>query len=88
MHAKFHAHEGTLGNCDLMRGRHLLEELGIDILCSTQQVVWSEQHAELPMKLADCAAPEHFFAQDPSNERSGEADRMSGASAAADLVGV
>ena len=77
IHAKFHVHEGTLGNYDLIIGRDLLEELGIDILFSTQQVVWPEQHAELPMKPVDCTAPQHFYVQDPTNEQASEVERMS-----------
>ena len=77
VHCTFHVHEGTLGNYDLIIGRDILEELGIDIPHSTQQVIWPSQHAELPMKPVDCTAPEHFFVQDPSNEQMSEVDRLS-----------
>ena len=77
IHTKFHVHTGTLGNYDLIIGRELLEELGIDILYSSQQVVWPTQYAELPMKPIDCTATESFFVQDPTNVQQLEVERMS-----------
>ena len=77
IHTKLHTHEGKLGNYDLIIGRDLLEELGIDIKYSEQQVSWPDQNAEIPMKDVACTAVETFFVQDSTNLQMDDVERMS-----------
>ena len=53
-----HVLEGNQSNYDMIIGRDIIKELGIDINFSKETMVWEE--AQVPMKPIDCSKKEHF----------------------------
>ena len=61
---KFHVHDGMLNNYDMIIGRDLLKELGIDVCFSDHTVRWPRMNAVIPMKPMDCTIETEFHVQE------------------------
>jgi hypothetical protein len=48
-----HVHDGHLSRYDMIIGRDLLKDLGIDVLFSTSTIEWTRMNAAIPMKPYD-----------------------------------
>ena len=62
---KLHVHKGSLNGYDMILGRDILTELGIDLCFSDQMIKWPKLHAEIPMKPLRATKETHFFVQEP-----------------------
>ena len=69
-------HNGSLGTYDMILGRDMLKELGIDTCFSDQTIKWPRVNGEIPMKPADGNEETSFFVNDPSDVTA-ETERMS-----------
>ena len=72
--AKVHVTQQRLGLYDMVMGRDLLEELGLQLNFADQTVKWDDY--EVPMKPSDAKQETSFFVADPGTI-SDEAERMS-----------
>ena len=70
-----HVHEGQVGAYDIIIGRDVLQETGIDLVFSEQRVKWPRMHAELPMKPANAKPGTHFHVQ--NDHLDADAERLS-----------
>jgi len=72
--ASVHVTQQRLGNYDMILGRDLLEELGLQMNFAEHTIRWGD--GEIPMKPTDATSETSFFVNDPSSI-SDEAERMS-----------
>jgi hypothetical protein len=56
-----HAHDGHLSQYDMIIGRDLLKDLGIDVLFSTSTIEWTRMNASIPMKPYDFSFKEDVY---------------------------
>ena len=74
IHHKFHVTENRITNYDMVIGRDLLQELGIDLKFSNQSIVWDD--GDIPMKPKESSVETSFFVEEPDGLIA-ETDRMS-----------
>ena len=74
IHHKFHVTENRITNYDMVIGRDLLQELGIDLKFSNQSIVWDD--GDIPMKPKESSVETSFFVEEPDGLMA-ETDRMS-----------
>lgn len=65
-----------ISNYDMIIGRDLLTELGIDVCFSDGTIKWPKQNGEIPMKSTTATEYSEFFLQDPANVAE-DAERIS-----------
>lgn len=66
----------TVSNYDMIIGRDLLTDLGIDVCFSDETIKWPRQHAELPMRPLESQPNSDILVSDPVGIAN-EADRIS-----------
>jgi hypothetical protein len=59
-----HVHDGHLSRYDMIIGRDLLKDLGIDVLFSTSTIEWTQMNASIPMKPYDFSFKEDVYIAD------------------------
>ena len=62
-----HVHWGTLNSYDMILGRDVLTEIGIDILFSKQLISCPQFNAEIPMKPISATPSTHYHVEEQLN---------------------
>ena len=62
-----YVYKGKMHDYDIIVGRDLLNELGIDLRFSDCVISWPRMHAEIPMKPQGSTMAESFYIADPKD---------------------
>ena len=76
VHHKFNVYNSPLGQCDMIIGRDLSSQIGLDVCGSDQMIKWPLKGAEAPFKNTGLGQEESYFIKDPQSLEC-ETDRMS-----------
>ena len=76
VHHKFNVHDKPLGQYDMIIGRDLSGQIGLDVCGSDLTIKWPSKGAEAPFKDTGLGQQQCYYIKD-SPKIEGEADRMS-----------